>query len=117
MGFPDAELSVTLTSDAEIADLAGRFGRDARPTDVLAFPTAEGPGAEWRGESVGDVILSLETAERQAAERGGSLDAELTHLLVHGVLHLLGMDHQCGPDTRRMRELEKQMRWEIERGA
>ena len=115
MGCLDAELSISLTSDAEIAELAGRFGRPARPTDVLAFALAEGPSAAHRGESLGDVVVSVETAARQAARRGVPLDDELRDLLIHGLLHLLGMDHGTAADSRRMRELEEQLRWEIAR--
>ncbi len=109
MGFRDAELSVTLTSDDAIAQIAGDFGRERRPTDVLAFSLLEGPGAEFRGEALGDVIISLETAQRQSESRGAPLQAEIRHLLIHGVLHLLGMDHERDADARRMRELEKHL--------
>ncbi len=116
MGFPESELSVSLVSDAEIAAIAGRFGRPARPTDVLAFSMLEGPGAEHRGACLGDVVISLDTAERQAAARDAALDDELRDLLVHGVLHLVGMDHETSPgDARRMRAMEEQLRWEIAR--
>ena len=117
MGCLEAELSVSLASDAEIAALAGRFGRPAEPTDVLAFALAEGPSAPHRGECLGDVVLGVETAERQAARRGASLDDELRDLLIHGVLHLLGMDHATAAESRRMRELEEHLRWEIARSG
>ncbi len=117
MGFLDAELSVTLVDDATIAELAGRFGREARPTDVLAFALAEAEGGEHGGNLLGDVILSAETAAVQAAERGVPLDLELRDLLLHGVLHILGMDHTEGHETRAMRELERHLRWELERLA
>ena len=113
MGYLEAELSVSLVSDAEIAEVAGRFGREERSTDVLAFPTREGPGAEYRGALIGDVIVSVETADRQAAERRVGLDEELRDLLIHGVLHLLGMDHARAQDARDMRALEDHLRWTI----
>jgi len=114
LGRVDAELSVTLVSDAEIAEIAGRFGRAARPTDVLAFPTREGPGAEHCGDVIGDVVLSVDTADRQAVERAVSLDRELGELLAHGVLHLLGMDHEREADAREMRVLEAHLRCTLE---
>ena len=110
LGFLDAELSITLVDDAAIAELAGRFGREARPTDVLAFALAEAEGAEYGGNLLGDVILSVETAAAQALERSVPLDLELRDLLVHGVLHILGMDHAEGHETRAMRELERHLR-------
>lgn len=115
MGFPEAELSITLTTDREIAELAGRFGREPRPTDVLAFPLQEGIGAEYAGDTVGDVVISVERAEEQARERRTPLDRELRDLLIHGSLHLLGMDHATAAQTRAMCELEDHLRWEIAR--
>lgn len=115
LGFLDAELSITLIGDEEMGELAGRFGREARPTDVLAFSMLEGPGAEFRDQALGDVVISIPTAERQAAERKVSLDSELRDLLIHGTLHLVGMDHQNSADTRQMREMERHLRWETER--
>jgi probable rRNA maturation factor len=117
LGCSGAELSLSLVSDEAIAAIAGRFGRAERPTDVLAFSMLEGPGAEFRGDCLGDVVLSVETAERQACARGVSIDAELHELAVHGILHLLGMDHRLAADTRRMRELEEHLRWELSRLA
>lgn len=116
MGFHDAELSITLTDDAAIAEIAGDFGRERRPTDVLAFSMLEGPGSDFRGDAIGDVVLSLDSAERQAAERGVPLQAELRTLLIHGVLHLLGMDHEREADRRRMRELEQHLAWTLAQG-
>ncbi len=115
LGFPDAELSVTLVGDAAIAELAGRFGRARRATDVLAFPLSEGEGADFRGNALGDVILSVERAEAQARERRVPLDAELRDLVIHGVLHLLGMDHASPAQTRAMRGIEDHLRWELDR--
>jgi probable rRNA maturation factor len=117
LGFPDAELSITLVDDAGIAALAGRYGRPARPTDVLAFALREGPGARFAGPALGDVVISLERAEAQALERRAPLERELVDLLIHGVLHLLGMDHERSADRRAMRELEDHLRWEIARLA
>ncbi len=112
LGFLDAELGITLTDDAQIAELAGRYGRPRAPTDVLAFALAEGG---YSGELLGDVVLSVERAEAQARERGVPLDRELGDLLIHGALHLLGMDHEAAADTRAMRELERHLRWELDR--
>jgi ssRNA-specific RNase YbeY (16S rRNA maturation enzyme) len=69
LGWTDAELSISLVDDAGIARLAGDYGRRRRATDVLSFPAAEGPGAEFAGRLVGDVVISLDTAKRQAAAR------------------------------------------------
>lgn len=115
MGFPDAELSLTLVSDAEIAELAGRFGRPARATDVLSFSLHEGAGPEdlVDPDLLGDVFISVETAERHAKSRRVSLDDELRDLVIHGTLHLLGMDHMNASDRSDMREVEAQLRWTL----
>jgi probable rRNA maturation factor len=117
LGFPDPEVSLTLVDEATIAEVAGRFGRSRYPTDVLAFSLLEGAGAQFRGACVGDVLLCVEVAERQARERGVRLDEELRDLLIHGVLHLIGMDHGCPSDARAMRELEDHLRWELARAC
>jgi probable rRNA maturation factor len=115
LGCPDSELSITLVDAPTMAELAARFGRPRRPTDVLSFSLREGEGAEFRGACLGDVVLCVELADEQARERGASLDAELRDLLIHGVLHLLGMGHELSAEARAMRELEDHLRWELGR--
>ena len=108
---------MTLVSDAEIGELAGAYGRRPRATDVLSFASAEGPGAEFAGELLGDVVISLDSAKRQARSRGVPLARELGDLLIHGCLHLLGMDHLRAADRARMRALEAHLRSELRRLA
>jgi rRNA maturation RNase YbeY len=99
------ELSVALVGDQEMRVLNRDYRRVDRPTDVLAFPM-DASGA--RGTLLGDVVISLETAMRQAAERGIAPAAEVRTLLVHGVLHLLGYDHERSPsEARRMFRKQK----------
>lgn len=111
LGQPEAELSVLLCDDAQIQELNEQWrGKDA-PTDVLSFPQQEAlaPGqlAEAsEGAVLGDVVISVETAARQADELGHSLELELAVLLVHGVLHLLGHDHEPPADPAAMRAEE-----------
>ncbi len=77
-----------------------------RPTDVLAFPLWEGPGP--RTALLGDVVISVPMAERQAATYGHSIDKELLQLLIHGILHLVGYDHERGEsEARRMKRKEQ----------
>ena len=115
VGWTDAELSITLCDDAEIARLAGDFGRPRRATDVLSFPSAEGPGAEHAGGLLGDVVISLDSARRQARANGLPLACELETLLVLGVRHVLGMDHLRAGDRARMRALAAHLRCELRR--
>lgn len=105
-----------LCDDREIARLAGDYGRRRRATDVLAFAQREGRGRGDR-ECLGDVVISLETARRQAARRGVTLQRELETLLIHGCLHLHGLDHLRPSDRARMRALERHLAWELERLA
>ncbi len=96
------ELSVVLTDDVEIRELNGVFRQRDKATDVLAFAMREGeplgggaavaPGSS--GEILGDVVISVETARRQAREHGRTLIAEMQMLLAHGLLHLIGYDHR-----------------------
>lgn len=103
------ELSVVLVDDNQIHDLNQRFrGRD-QPTDVLAFSMRE-EVPEDEGEPgvllLGDVVVSMPTAVRQAAEYGHGLDREMVRLVVHGILHLLDYDHEHDAGESRMRERE-----------
>ncbi|OGB92017.1 MAG: rRNA maturation RNase YbeY, partial [candidate division NC10 bacterium RBG_16_65_8] len=91
---------MVLVDDADIAALNRTYRGVAGPTDVLAFSMTEGPFAQVTPECLGDVVISAETAVRQA--RGGDLRAELGLLLVHGILHLVGYDHGTLRDRRRM---------------
>jgi probable rRNA maturation factor len=101
-----AELSIALTDDGEIHELNRVFRRRDRPTDVLAFAMREGAaiGQNPRTgqEMLGDVVVSVETARRQAARRGRTLEAELRVLLAHGLLHLVGYDHETKREARAM---------------
>ncbi len=108
---------MTLVDDVEIARLAGAYGRRPRATDVLSFALAEGVGADFAGALLGDVVISLDAAKRQAASRNVPLSRELDDLLIHGCLHLLGMDHLRTADRDRMRALEAHLRWELRRLA
>jgi probable rRNA maturation factor len=103
------ELSISLLDDAGIRTLNAQWrGRD-RPTDVLAFSLEEGRHAERRGPLLGDVVIGVETAARQARAGRRSLDDEVTRLLVHGALHLIGHDHVRAGEARRMRAEERRI--------
>lgn len=104
------ELSVLLTDDPFIQTLnATHRGKD-RPTDVLAFPLDETPGADGPAlpaeamaeRLLGDVVISLDTAERQARARKHSLLDEVRFLLAHGILHLIGYDHETDEQEAEM---------------
>lgn len=103
----DAELSLLVVSDRTIRQLNRRWRDRDRATDVLSFSQHEGPGAAPEG-LLGDVVISVDTAMRQAAARGESLGRESDRLLIHGLLHLLGYDHERSPaEARRMQRRER----------
>jgi probable rRNA maturation factor len=108
-GQREAELSIALVDDAEMAALNGAHRGKPRPTDVLSFSLLEGPHAERRGALLGDVVIGVETAAREARRRRRTLDDEVARLLVHGVLHLLGHDHERAAEARVMQAEERRI--------
>ena len=111
-----SELSIRLADDAEIAELNAHYRGRRGPTDVLAFSLLEGEGAEHRGPLLGDVVIGLEAAVRQARARHRAVDEEVARLLIHGTLHLLGYDHHREREARAMRAKEREL-WRAARGA
>lgn len=103
-------LAILVTDDDEVRQMNAQFLGIDEPTDVLSFPDEddgfiEGAGAE---PYLGDIAIALPTARRQAQEIGHSIEAELAHLLTHGILHLCGYDHvDNAAEERRMREREE----------
>lgn len=102
LGLPEAELSVLLCDDDTIRRLNHRYRRKDQPTDVLAFPMNEGAEPSPHSNLLGDVVISVPTARRQAAERDRPIVEEVTFLLAHGLLHLLGYDHTTKAEEREM---------------
>jgi probable rRNA maturation factor len=100
-GALDADLSVVLTGDSRIQVLNRDFLKTDSPTDVLSFPAKESDPETGR-HYLGDVIVSLPRAIDQATERGHTVEAEVQLLVVHGVLHLLGYDHNKAEEKTRM---------------
>jgi len=112
----NVELSLALVGNAEMQKLNAKYRRMNHPTDVLSFPMEEKLLQETR--LLGDVIISVERAAEQAWERRRTLDEEMTTLLIHGSVHLLGYDHErSAKDARIMRRLEKKILGQLcERG-
>jgi probable rRNA maturation factor len=98
----DRELSIALSDDREMRELNREWRGKDRPTDVLAFAMREGDASELHPHVIGDVVISLDTAARQAREARRALEDEVAMLLAHGVLHLLGLDHRDRTEERRM---------------
>ena len=109
-GGGPAEIGIALADDAEAARLNARYRGLDRPTDVLSFASGEEPGGSHRpGDPpvmLGDIVVAYETSARDAARDDKPLADHLQHLVVHGLLHLLGYDHETDDDARRMEAME-----------
>jgi len=114
MGERSAEVGVVLTGDAEIQRLNRQYRRMDQPTDVLAFALREDSFTpQPRGlhrHLLGDVVISVPTARKQATEQGHSLEQEIAVLIIHGLLHLMGYDHERSPvAARAMKRKEREL--------
>jgi len=99
---PDAEVSVLLADDDEVAALNAQFRDKPQPTNVLSFPAME-----MARPHLGDVILAYGVCAREAREQAKPLGHHLSHLVAHGALHLLGWDHQTDAEAEEMESLER----------
>lgn len=123
VGIPEVrEISVTFINDARMREINFEFRGKDKPTDVLSFPQFEPKQIAGRakvsvagGTSLGDLVISTETTLRQAKEFGVTKRAELVRLVVHGILHLCGYDHEKVPakEAQRMRRREQVIRGEL----
>ena len=103
------ELSILLTTDEAIRGLNRAWRKKDSATDVLSFPAGAPPPGSPGPRPLGDVIISLDTARRQARTHRRSVGSELDLYLAHGLLHLLGHDHRRPAEARRMSALEEQL--------
>ncbi|MGM0454224.1 MAG: rRNA maturation RNase YbeY [Thermodesulfobacteriota bacterium] len=95
MGRPDGELSVLITDDAQIAEINAQYLDRTGPTNVISFSMIEGDFSDVNpGQVLGDVIVSIETAHREAADAGMATQERFAELLIHGILHIFGYDHE-----------------------
>ncbi len=99
---PGLEVTVLLTDDAEVAGMNAEFRDKAGPTNVLSFPAPD-----FARPHLGDIALAFETCAREAREQAKSLGDHLSHLVAHGVLHLLGWDHMTDAEADAMEALER----------
>jgi probable rRNA maturation factor len=124
VNFADAEVSIAFVSDAEIAKWNQNYRNKKGPTDVLSFPALSkrraerhakrkqtgGVDAKNAGGFLGDIAIAPETARRYAKKNGGTLDNEIRLLMLHGVLHLMGYDHESKSDCGQMNRIEQKLR-------
>ena len=111
LGSVEGGLVVLLTDDATVRDLNARFRDKDRPTNVLSFPGGDMPPFPDSGPGqplhLGDIVLAFETCRDEAEAQGKSLASHLTHLVVHGVLHVLGRDHEDEAEAEAMEAEER----------
>ncbi len=112
LGHRGSELSISLVDDGTIRELNQEWRGIDRATDVLSFSLLEGDHPRRRGQLLGDVVISVETAARQARRRRRGVDEIAARLMVHGVLHVLGHDHVRPAQARVMRAEERRL-WRV----
>lgn len=110
LGLQGAEVSILVTTDLRIRRINKQFRGKDEATDVLSFPAGDQPSIPGIPLPVGDIAISLDTARRRAAEDGRTLAFELSRYLAHGLLHLLGYDHEKSErEARRMARKEAEL--------
>jgi probable rRNA maturation factor len=107
----DAEVSVLIVDDGQIQSINRDYLDRDRPTNVISFAMTEGLGGDIHPEILGDIIISAETAARDAASGGLELMDEMDFLLIHGLLHLIGYNHENSSpeETERMKSKEQEL--------
>lgn len=105
-GHWPAEACIALTDDAAMRRLNGQFRSKDKPTNVLSFPAAASPGAPAGSRQIGDIALGYETVVREAGELDIPPLDHIRHLVIHGLLHLMGFDHETDDDAEAMEALE-----------
>jgi probable rRNA maturation factor len=93
LDYPEAQLSILIVNDDQIAELNQAYLNHAGPTNVISFPMQEGQFSDITPGLLGDVVISVDTAHREAADAGMEMTDRFNQLLIHGILHLVGYDH------------------------
>ena len=106
MELKNPEVSILLLDDSQIRDINREYRGKDKPTDVLSFPMLDESSGNVQPQLLGDIVISVETAEKQARNRKCALYKELCILLIHGMLHLLGYDHELS--KKNGEEMQKQ---------
>ena len=125
MDCPDSEISILIVDDPQIEELNQQYLNRKGPTNVIAFAMREGEFSDLSPQLLGDVVISTDTAAREAQIASTSMARRFNELLVHGILHLMGYDHETSEDDARVmedksRELMKHIRnveggmWNVE---
>jgi len=110
LGSPEGELSILVVDDSEIKTLNKNYLNRSKPTNVIAFPMKEGDFSDINPQLLGDVVISIETAGREALQSEISTEERFAQLLVHGILHLFGFDHEKSEqDARKMEKKSNEL--------
>ena len=105
----DSELSLVFTDDANIRTINSKWRHIDKATNVLSFPAFSIQPGQRPGPILGDIVIARETVQREAQEENKSFDDHLSHLIVHGLLHLTGYDHQNDEEAEQMESLERKI--------
>jgi probable rRNA maturation factor len=105
---PNREISLLFVDDRQIKTLNERYFKRNRPTNVISFPMSQGEFPEINPQLLGDVVISVETAMREAQGSGLSFEEGIVFLLIHGILHLMGYDH-TGDGRREMEAVQERL--------
>ncbi len=115
MASPEAELSLLVVDDDGIAPLNRQYLGRRGPTNVIAFPMQEGEFSELGPHLLGDVVISVETCQREADAAGIAFEQRFNELLIHGILHLFGYDHErSSVEARRMEQKTRMLLQHLE---
>jgi len=106
LGCNHHEISIVIMDDTQIRALNREFRGIDRPTNVLSFPMQEGEFSDITPGLLGDVVISAQTAAAEAEEAGITLEERMSQLLVHGILHLVGFDHEAGEEAAGQMEIK-----------
>ena len=105
----DSELSLVFTDDANIRTINAKWRQIDKATNVLSFPAFPIQPGQRPGPILGDIVIARETVQHEAQEENKSFDDHLSHLIVHGLLHLTGYDHQNDDEAEQMESLERKI--------
>jgi probable rRNA maturation factor len=110
LDFPDAEISILIVDDPQIEELNRKYLNRIGPTNVIAFAMREGEFAHLTPHLLGDVVISMETAAKEAQNLDISVERRFNELLIHGILHLIGYDHEKSKqDAQRMEKKSQEL--------
>ncbi len=110
LDFPDGEISILIVDDPQIETLNQKYLNRQGPTNVIAFAMREGEFSHLTPHLLGDVVISMDTTAKEAQDAGLSMERRFNELLVHGILHLFGYDHEDSEkEARRMEEKSREL--------